>query len=414
MLCAAAFWHVYQFSFVIGWDDQTFVTNQYTEDGLYLKNIYSIFTEFYHGQYAPINQLYYSTLFEIFDYNPVSFHLGSLIIHIINALLVYKFCMKLCSAIHSYSQIKCAQLSLVVAILFMIAPINIEPVAWISASKVLIYASFYLIALLFYIKYISQQGNKYYYMALLFFILAFGAKEQAVSLSFTMLLLDYIYKRDLRNKIVWYEKVPMIILSLLFALSAIQSQEHPDGVIAANYSFTDRIPLFFYTLSEYFTKIIIPINLSYAYPFPFQIGSRVPLWLWMYPMIIPLIIYCLQKYLNHKWLLFGSVFFLINIILVCNIISLNRHSLVADRYAYIASIGIYFSIASGLAILLPRTRREYILPLAIGYLFYFFIYTIVHSQLWENSYTLKEKMRTIIKSRVDYKSWKIKKTNEGH
>ena len=49
---AIVFFPVYQFQFLIGWDDQWFVTNYFTEGGLNLKNIYPIFTTFYYGQYA--------------------------------------------------------------------------------------------------------------------------------------------------------------------------------------------------------------------------------------------------------------------------------------------------------------------------------------------------------------------------
>ena len=39
------------------WDDQWVVMNGYTEAGLGWENIVRIFSEFYNGQYAPINQL---------------------------------------------------------------------------------------------------------------------------------------------------------------------------------------------------------------------------------------------------------------------------------------------------------------------------------------------------------------------
>ncbi len=78
------------------WDDQWVVQNDYTSAGFTWKNISNILSEFYHGQYSPVNQLYYTFLYTLFGYNALFFHMGSLLFHLLNTVLVFKIVSKVC------------------------------------------------------------------------------------------------------------------------------------------------------------------------------------------------------------------------------------------------------------------------------------------------------------------------------
>ncbi len=394
------------FSFLIGWDDQTFVLNHYTEGGLDLKNICAIFTEFYRGQYAPLNQLYYSAIFEIFGYKPAWFHVFSICIHLGNALLVYFFIHRLSQKILPSNLLdKSNIIAFVTSLLFLLAPVNIEPVAWISASKVLLYAFFYLCSLIWYIKYVETGTAKNYYLTILSFLLSFAAKEQALTFPLAMLLIDILFRRNFRSVTLWLEKMPAIILSVLFVLASFQSQGRYVFISSESYSLIDRVLLSFYTLSEYFTKTLFPVSLSYVYPFPFFPGDNPPLWLWGYPAIAILIVLCLWRYLKNRVVFFGLLFFLCHIVMVCNLISLYRYSITADRYAYISSIGLLFIIAT-IVVKALNTPGKFAKVITISgfilYLSYFTIYTNSHIGVWKDAVVLKQKMREVIRSRDDY------------
>ena len=81
--------------FLYAWDDQWVVMNQYTTGGWSLSNIFHIFIDFYHGQYAPFNEISYLILYSFFGYDPLHFHLASLLYHIANTVLVFVFIRKL-------------------------------------------------------------------------------------------------------------------------------------------------------------------------------------------------------------------------------------------------------------------------------------------------------------------------------
>ncbi|WP_214073900.1 hypothetical protein [Mucilaginibacter sp. dw_454] len=58
-----AYHSVFSHQFQMYWDDQWVVFNFYTENGLTTANLHDIFTQFFHGQYSPVNQLTYTLIY---------------------------------------------------------------------------------------------------------------------------------------------------------------------------------------------------------------------------------------------------------------------------------------------------------------------------------------------------------------
>jgi hypothetical protein len=186
--------------FLFYWDDQWVVINSYTEGGLNGTNLLSIFTEFYHGQYAPLNELAYLILYSLFGYNPFWFHLVSVLSHTVNVLLVY-VCIKRLLELDLKIVTKYKPLTaFFTALIFAVHPFNVETVAWISASKVLVYSFFYLSAALAFLFYTKQGKLQYYFLTLFLFICSFLGKEQAVSFPLWLLLIYWLTGYDFKNK----------------------------------------------------------------------------------------------------------------------------------------------------------------------------------------------------------------------
>lgn len=235
------------------------------------------------------------------------------------------------------------------------------------------------------------------------YLLSFFGKEQAVSLPLALVLLDGLWNRNLRDKDVWLEKIPFLILSVLFGLITIESQGLQD-VQRSFYPLYQRLPLGLYTLLEYFTKSIIPVNLSYLYPFPFQNGDAVPGWMWVYIVFIPLLVYYLLSRKNRV-LNFALLFFIIHIGLVLNLTSLSRHSVIADRYTYIATIGVCILLTYGFGYIYDKNKKTAVLIAALYLMaLYGYSYTYVHT--WKNAYTVKERLKKTIEARPDFEELK--------
>jgi hypothetical protein len=407
LTCVIVYFPTFYNQFQNLWDDQWVVVNHYTEDGFTLVNLQKIFTEFYHGQYAPVNQLFYTLLYKLFGYNPVWFHGLCLLVHVFNIWLVFSFIRKLLILNKSFEPASVQRIAFFTALLFAIHPFLVEAVAWISASKVILYVFFYLIALHCYLNYTDALKLRYYLLALLFFVISFGAKEQAVTLPVCFILIDHTLKRNLKDPQIWLEKLPLLILSVSFGLFAMLSQAVTGaGALSssATYPFYQKIIFAAYSLIEYFLKCLIPYKLSYLYPFPNPQGQAVAIRFWPYPFVVIAIIFCLWSFWKKPWVFFGMAFFIIHIGIALHIVPISRFAIVADRYVYLASVGIFFILAWLLdrACCLKHKYFKVIAVFSIAYLCMLGAYTNYRVKAWYDTDTLKREIRQVLKQRKDY------------
>lgn len=384
--------------FLFQWDDQWVVVNVFTDMGFTSDNLWNILTQFYHGQYAPMNELYYVLIYSLFGYNSYAFHAGSVILHVGNVLLVYK-CISLLLVKICKPHIDTYRIAFITALLFAVHPVCVESVAWLSASKILVYSFFYLLAIYMYLRYIENQTVISYILVLLFFVLSFGGKEQAVVLVLCCILIDYVTQRDVSVYQLILEKVPLLLLAVFFGIITIMSQGNTGSGNMPQYDFVERCLLACYSLFEYIVKAVIPYNLSYIYPFPFQPGDDIPLSVYLCPAYLLAMVYLVYVFRKDKIIVFAAFFFLIHVLVTLHIIPISRFAVTADRYEYLSLIGIMLLVAYLFTI--NSHTVKWIRWIMIIYIIYLSFITFTYQKKWKNSETLKYDMREILKSRDD-------------
>ena len=142
----------------------------------------------------------------------------------------------------------------------------------------------------------------------------------------------------------------------------------------------------------------IPFKLTYLYPFPFQVGEKIPMALWIYPFVILFIGYVIYLYRRKTLLVFCTLFFILHLLPVLHVIPLPRYVVAADRYLYIP----YIAFAIGLSILsyhLYERQRKWVLYAGFLYCSYLCVYTASYAPVWKNSDTLKEHFKEVLKKR---------------
>jgi len=393
--------------FQMEWDDYWVVINRFTNLGFDSDNISSVFSEFYHGQYSPINEMYYICIFKIFGYNPFYFHLFNLLLHYLNCILVFTLLKHTCIYGLKFELQRARVIASIATLLFAVHPLNVEPIAWLSASKIPLYSLFYLSGLLLYIKYLENEKKYLFTISVICFIISFGAKEQAVTFPLAISLFDFIFHRRLSLRSAC-EKIFLITIAILFGYLTIVSQGM--GNSENLYSLYERIFLSFFTFSQYFSQSLIPIGLSYLYPFPFQPGEAFPFWLYFYPLVLLYSLFVLRKSFLSKPIVFGFCFFLIHILVALHLISISRFSVTADRYIYLSLVGFCFLIGYFLEIIIKKYRNYRHITLASTAVWFCFLLFKSNQQfrIWTNSSTLKKETRQIIRSRPDFEELKTK------
>lgn len=388
------------------WDDQWVAINAYTENGLNAQNLWAILTDFYKGQYAPLNQLSYTVLYSLFGYDPFWFHLAGFVLHTCNVLLTFFLVRSILNKSGSFKQVSVSRISFITAVIMAVHPLLVESVAWISASKILIYSFFYLIGLHFYLKYVASSKTIYYLLATLFFILSFGGKEQAVTFPVCLLLIDYAINRNLKSRKVWLEKLPLFFMALVMGYITLLSQSADQAGLlsgARHYPFYQNVIFASYSATEYVVKCLIPVKLSYLYVFPNAIGEEVPVRFWIYPLLLLILLFAFWDFWKKKWVFFGIMFFLVHISMVLHIIPMSRFAMIADRYAYMASIGIFFLIAYFADKAMDIIKyRNLAMVLACIYTLSIGIYAHQRTTVWHNSDTLKKELKELLEKKENY------------
>lgn len=322
----------------VNWDDPKYVLdNVYIKD-LSAKGIKAMFSSFYGGNYHPLTALSNAIEFKLFGLNPKPYHFFNLLLHLANTLLVFKLVRMLCADV---------RVAFTVCLLFGIHPMHVESVAWISERKDVLYTLFYLIGIIQYIKYIDKKSTKQYVFVLAAFLASLLSKSAAVVFPISLLLIDY-YKTKQINVASVINKVPMLILSAIFGFVALKSQA-ADGAISdlqPYFSVLDRVFLILYSILFYILKLVAPIGLSAFHAYPDKVNGSFPLIYYASPLLLGIIVFVAFKLKNfRKEVLFGLAFFIVNILLVIQVIPVGQ-ALVAERYSYVPYIGLFFIIAS--------------------------------------------------------------------
>jgi tetratricopeptide (TPR) repeat protein len=219
---------------------------------------------------------------------------------------------------------------------------HVESVAWASERKDVLYTFFFLLSMIGYIFYLRDKYNiKYILITLLFFLLSCFSKGQGVVLPIALLCIDYLIKRKINARMV-VEKIPFLIGSLIFGIVAIKAQIqesaiNSDYLTGAKIIFTGT-----YGLTMYLIRIILPINLSGAHPYPGVETGGFSTFIYITPIILLILIYLIFRSIKkNRYVLFGAMFFITCIIMVLKLIPLGD-TIISERYTYLPYIGIFF------------------------------------------------------------------------
>jgi protein O-mannosyl-transferase len=323
-----------------GMDDHTATTDH---EAVKEFSLVKIFTEFNLGMYAPITWLGYAISYAIGKSNAAIYHLMSLVFHAVNAYLVFKLVIKLTQK---------EQIALWVAVIFAIHPLQVESVSWIAGFSTVLFSFFYLLACLRYLEFVESDNvitSKPYIFAILFFILACLSKTNAVTLTLTLMVLDFIKRHEIPSKKQLLSYIPFFAISLGFGLLTIYSRKTTaitmDSGIA-DYTLFDRIWMVGFALATYIWKLFLPLKLSVYYAFD-KVNGQFP---WVYyaatfgVLALLFIAYKLRKKINLLWA--GVLFYISTLILALPFYSVGSFELFADHYNYLGIIGGGLAIVS--------------------------------------------------------------------
>lgn len=367
--------------FLSSWDDPLYVTRNPDVTGFTFANLKNAFSLFYVGNYAPLHIISYMLDYEVAGLSPAWFHLSNVLYHILNGLLFYLLVTRLSgSTVWAFAA----------AAIFLLHPLQVESVAWISQRKNVLAMFFFLLSYLNYTSYRRQDaehGHKFYVLSLLFFSLAVLSKSVAIILPAVLILNDVTLDKPRKVYDVLKDKIPYIVLSVMAIAMALVSQSKELGGGISDYYGNSKLTAFFAMLAvmtRYLYNLFIPLDLSCLYYIP--VTTAFDAEIAVYILIVLLLLF-LGYYLlrSHRVLFFGYSVFFVALLPVSGIIPLV--TVMNDRYMYFPLLGAAW-LVGGVVSHHYTKHRSLSLVILSGVVITLALFAWQRTFAWKNSVTL--------------------------
>jgi hypothetical protein len=296
----------------------------YWDEWDWLKEIaqdkFNIFTP-HNEHFLPLSKLFYLAEIRVTSASPLLLHYGMLILHAVTSFTLAHFLFKL---------FKSNTLALIGSGIFLLHPFQWQNVLWTFQSQIILNVWFFLLALLFLIKFFEKKKFIHYVLSLVFTLLQAFCFGNGLILPLIIILFFILFRNSniSRKFMIPYFALFFIVLAL-YKLYGSQNITSHTGVLS-----TSAIPY----MARYFLYGIVN---NFSRTFVLR-GSAPPLFFTIFIGLFFIGVGFLiisknirLKVRNLKILLFSLVFY----ILIFVPLSLSRFKLgvvqsLADRYAY--------------------------------------------------------------------------------
>jgi tetratricopeptide (TPR) repeat protein len=393
----AVYWPATRCDF-IDFDDPDYVTaNPQVQSGLNRESVEWAFRNPVSGNWHPVTMLSHMLDCQLFGLNPWGPHLINVLLHSLNAALVFLLLNRMmglrrddlqqardlpsrqvnksgnAAMAATAPQAGATWRSLLVAALFAVHPLHVESVAWISERKDVLSGFFGLLALIFYVRYaqcvtrdrcqvtgsgmavpasvlsrVTGHPSLFYGLALFFFVLGLMSKPMLVTWPFVLLLLDYHPLERFKPGNAWRlarEKIPFLILAVVASAVALVVQKQEGAVMSVvNLSLGARGANALISYCRYLGKLFWPTKLAVFYPLPGHWPVEKVLLAGGLILGLSMLFWAQRR--HRPVLLMGWLWYVGTLVPVSGLVQVGEQAM-ADRYMYLPSIGLLILIVWG-------------------------------------------------------------------
>lgn len=316
--------------------------------------------------FRPLLMLTYNFNYFLHELKPYGYYIFNILLHFLNALLLFLLLEKL---------LQNRVISLLIAGLFAVHPINSEAVVYLSSRSDLLVTLFLLLSFYYFLKFEESKKESYFLFTLFLFILALLSKESALILPPLIFAWYYCRAEEIKPKL---KRITVIFLLAIFYLA----------IRIALYGYIDN-PRFVRTFWE---NILIQSKVTFFYlrlflwPYPLTPDHQTiissPGGLIAFIMILLLITIIIFKRGKNYLFYFGLSYYLIG--LVPKFYG-KLNFVASEHHFYLPSIGIYIILAYFLKKLYQISVSKTII-LSSGVISILLLITLFRSLEWDNPY----------------------------
>lgn len=322
-----------------------------------------------------LRDLIYVLIFKLAGAEPFAFRLSNILFHLGNTILVFTIVRRVINPMTGW----------IAASLFALHPILVESVAWIAGGVYTQYSFFFLTAFYLYIS--ASESKTRYILSIFFFLLMCLTLDRAVVVILIFPLYEWCYGNIRKNAI---RLIPFLTIGAFFCANILYS-----GAISNRLSFVSQYegitqtmdnPLVYLpvSLSSYLQLFIWPRNLTiYHTELAFTAAA------FALRVMVTLAAFAGSMYLlfRKRKLFFWVAVFLVP--LLPFLTPLHISWLIAERYAYLSSVGMIVIFSYYFVEIMNKHNRKIIYWI----LFLFMLISLgtrtwYRTQDWKNEDTL--------------------------
>ena len=368
------------------WDDGIWTDSQSVQGGwsglwrLWSGDAYAV-DDTQEGHYWPLVYTTFWLEHKLWGFAPTGYHVVNVLLHLANTILLWHLLRRL--AVPG---------AWAVAAVFAVHPVHVESVAWVIERKDVLSGLFYLAAVLVWIRFVEEPNPRRYVCSLALYAAGLLSKSVVVTLPVALLIWHW-WKQDRVTSSDLLRLVPFFVVGLAILVGDVSFYRSIEAV-SFDYSLTERTLIAARALWFYTGKLMWPSDLAVIYP-RWDIHAT-DLLAWGYLVAAVAVGAALWRFRLQlgKGPLAGTLFFAVTLSPVLGFVDYGymRYAFVADRFQYLAGIGVMAVVISAAAH--GASRLPGLWQKGVGYacvvlvLALLTMRTLHHQQVWANDESL--------------------------
>ena len=335
------------------WDDRQFILDETAlRDWAGLARIWFAPLELHETHYRPLTYFTFWLEYQLWGYDPRGYHVVNVLLHAANGVLLWRILARL--AVPG---------AWLIAAVFAVHPLHVESVAWAIERKDVLSHLFYLGCLLAWLPFLEDSGSegtwRRYGLVLALFVLGLLAKNMVVTLPAVLVVLHWWRRGSLGRR-------DALLIAPLFAITIAFIALDMWTVVQAtplNFGFSavERTLMAALAVWLYVGQLVWPLDLPVIYPRWNVDAADATAWLALVAAVALVALLWLLRGRIGRGPLAGALVYAVMLSPTLGYVdhTYMLFSFVADRYQYLACVGVVGVLIGAAATLVARWPAQW-------------------------------------------------------
>lgn len=384
----------------LDWDDDINIVQNTHLRGLSWENVRWMFTDAaYMRRYVPLAWLDWAVEYELFGLTAKSSHVGNIALHALNAVLVFVLVRRVLARgwrgrPGAASLVPFA--AAVGAAIWAVHPLRVETVAWASGR---IYAQATLFALMATLAYFKACEGGWRGTARGWWLVSIGALAASlltypIALAWFAILplIDvFVFGRSLRERAVWLEKIPFVLVALGVGAATLVARLNAAGIwepapTLEQFGIGSRLMQAFHVWAYYAWRPFVPVDLAPVYTT--LVAFKPTDASFVVSAVAVIVVTALLVWRRHAWPGVLALW-LAHLVLLVPLLGVTEHPhYTNDRYGYLQGVVGALALGAGVMGLTEKLSWRWMPGPAVVAVVALAALSVKQIGLWRNSETL--------------------------